>query len=196
MKKSRKGIFLITMGLLLLAAALCITGYNIWDEYRADKESSAVSEQLNHNIVEPSDNPAYELNPDMEMPQTVIDGVAYIGVIEIPAYDIELPVTSEWSYSLLKIAPCRYSGSIYKDNMVIAGHNYRSHFSKIKSMQVGDLVIFTDMDGNEFRYKVDSTEILNPEDVVEMTDSDWDMTLFTCTTDRQHRFALRCERIE
>lgn len=196
MKKNRKGVFLITMGLLLLAAALCITGYNIWDEYRADKVSSAVTEQLNHNIVDPSDNPAYELNPDMEMPQMVIDGVAYIGIVEIPAYDIELPVISEWSYPLLKVAPCCYSGSIYKDNMVIAGHNYRSHFSKIKKMQIGDIVIFTDMDGNEFHYEVTATEILNPDDAEEMTNSGWNLTLFTCTFDSQHRFALRCVRVK
>lgn len=58
-----------------------------------------------------------------------IDGIKYIGVLEVPELSLQLPVMSHWSLAGLKIAPGRYKGSVYKRNTIIAGHNYRSHFS-------------------------------------------------------------------
>lgn len=42
--------------------------------------------------------PDYMLCPDMEMPVKTIEGVDYIGILTIPALELELPVISEWSY--------------------------------------------------------------------------------------------------
>lgn len=58
-----------------------------------------------------------------------IDGIKYIGVLEVPELSLQLPVMSHWSLAGLKIAPGRYKGSVYKRNTISAGHNYRSHFS-------------------------------------------------------------------
>ena len=80
--------------------------------------------------------PDYLLNPDMDMPEYTLKSlgdVACIGILEIPALDLELPVISSWSYSSLRLAPCRYSGSAYKGDLVIAAHNYQSHFWGIKN---------------------------------------------------------------
>ena len=91
----------------------------------------------------------YEIFSDMEMPVKVIDGNEYIGVLTFPAFDMEMPVMSDWSYPKLKISPCRYSGSAYKKDMVICAHNYDCHFGVLKSMIPGEIITFTDMDGNE-----------------------------------------------
>ena len=40
------------MGLLLLAAALFLTGYNLWSDARANVSANMVLEQLNPNIKE------------------------------------------------------------------------------------------------------------------------------------------------
>ena len=76
--------------------------------------------------------------------------------------------------------------------MVIAAHNYRSHFGRLKDLPQGEEVIFTDMDGNVFRYRTAEMEILSPFAVEEMTSGDWDMTLFTCTVGGQSRVTVRC----
>lgn len=73
---------------------------------------------------------AEPLDPAREMPVTTINGVEYLGTLEIPVLELELPIISQWSDSLLKIAPCRYQGSAYLDNMILAGHNYRAHFGR------------------------------------------------------------------
>lgn len=143
-----------------------------------------------------SDLPLYVRYPKMDMPAVEIDGHRYIGRLEFPALELELPVMESWSYPNLKISPCRYSGSAYLGNLVIAAHNYRSHFSPVKQLPVGEEVYFTDMDGNVFHYEIAATEILEPTEIEKMIHGDdWDMTLFTCTYGGRTRFALRCKLI-
>ncbi|MBR2949549.1 MAG: sortase [Lachnospiraceae bacterium] len=116
--------------------------------------------------------------------------------LEIPAYELNLPVISQWSYPKLRMAPCRYEGSAYLDNLIISAHNYNSHFGNLKNLQMGDLIVFTDMDGNVFEYRVAERETLMPTAIEEMKSGDWDLTLFTCTLGGQYRVTVRCERIK
>lgn len=207
MQNNHKGTWLMTAGLLLIVAALLLTGYNLWDENRADKAVQEILLQMPMKELplipqepvtdsEEIEIPDYILKPEMEMPTVEIDGNAYIGTLEIPSLGLSLPIMSEWSYAKLKNSPCRYSGSVYLDNVVIAGHSYRKHFKSLNSLEVGAKLVFTDIDGNEFHYTVETTEVLKPTAVEEMTGGDWDMTLFTCTFDSRSRFAIRCERID
>ena len=93
-------------------------------------------------------------------------------------------------------APCVYYGSAYKDNLVIDAHNYTGHFGRLKNLLPGNTVIFTDVDGNCFNYNVLETQILQPNEIKEMTQSDADLTLFTCTVGGRTRVTVRCERAE
>ena len=211
---SKRGKICTGIGLLLLAAALFLTMYNLWSDAKARVSANTVLEQLTPELedaeegdvslpaipsgdsLEEANIPDYILNPEMDMPGEKIDGQQYIGVLRIPALSLELPVISEWSYPNLKIAPCRYAGSAYLDNMVVAAHNYYSHFGYLKNLSQGDEVIFTDMTGNVFRYGVIEIETLSPFAVDEMTSGDWDLTLFTCTVGGATRVTVRCERID
>ena len=80
----------------------------------------------------------------------------------------------------------------YKRNIIIAGHNYRSHFSRLKTLDIGSKIWFIDVEGNRFEYKVSDIEIIKGTDVKQMEKGKWDMTLFTCTYGGQNRMALRC----
>ena len=196
--KKHLGTAIMVLGLVLVLAAACLTAYNLWDENRAERAMTDVLtkiDALEEAIVtdsSPIDEPEYIKNPEMEMPVLVLDGKSYIGVIEVPVLGLRLPIMSEWSYPNLKISPSRYTGSIYMNNMVIAGHNYRSHFSSLKNLRVGDQVLFTDVDGNQFDYRVAETEIVAPTEIEHMTIGDWDLTLFTCTYGGRTRFTVRC----
>ena len=140
--------------------------------------------------------PDYVLNPEMPMPEEEIDGEKYIGILDLPALSLSLPVISGWSYPALRIAPCRYSGSAYLGNLVVAAHNYQSHFGKLGNLSPGDRLSFTDVEGNEFQYKVAEIETLSPYATEEMAAGDWDLTLFTCTVGGQSRVVVRCEETE
>ena len=208
---SKRGKLCTALGLLLLLAALGLTAYNLWRDAMASMSVDVVLERLTPTLssrqselpalssgeaLEEAFVPDYVLNPEMAMPEETIDGRNYIGVLDIPALELSLPIISEWSYDALQIAPCRYSGSAYLDNLVIAGHNYRSHFVSLPQLQPGDSVTFTDMDGNVFSYEVSSLETLSPYAVSDMTSGDWDLTLFTCTVGGQSRLAIRCDQAE
>ncbi len=136
--------------------------------------------------------PDYVLNPEMEMPTQAVAGVSYIGIIYFPTLNLKLPVIDVWNYKNLKIAPCRYSGSAYSGNFVVCAHNYTSHFGKIGRLRIGDEVVFTDVDGNEFRYEVAELDSVKPTDVDSVTNEDWDLTLFTCTMSGKRRITVRC----
>lgn len=97
-----------------------------------------------------------------------IDGIKYIGVLEVPELSLQLPVMSHWSLAGLKIAPGRYKGSVYKRNIIIAGHNYRSHFSRLKTLDIGSKIWFIDVEGNRFEYKVSDIEIIKGTNVKQM----------------------------
>ena len=136
--------------------------------------------------------PDYILNPNMEMPVSHYDGQDYIGILEIPAIDLKISVISEWSLPRLKIAPCRYVGSVYTNDMAICAHNYATHFGKLNELYEGAAVTFTDVDGNVFHYRVEMMETLGPYDVEYIVDSGWDLSLFTCTPGGANRVTIRC----
>lgn len=202
MKHKKKGTWLMTGGLLLIAAALFLTCFNLWDERRATNSAGEALRELEAvrpeeaEATEPGEAeiPAYLLDPGREMPVVEADGERYIGVLEVPSLGLELPVMETWSYPNLRVAPCRYSGSAYQDDMIVAAHNYKTHFGQLKELRPGDEVRFTDTEGNVFRYAVAELETLGKYDVEEMTSGDWDLTLFTCTYGGQSRVTVRCLR--
>ena len=193
----------MTLGLLLILAALGLSVYNLMDDRRAGESSSRVVEQLEvyesegfSSASEPVGGmlPAQSISPDTPMPTELIDGNLYIGTLRIPSLGLELPVITNCTDGKLRVAPCRFAGSAYSDDMVIAAHSYASHFGKLKTIGYGAEVSFTDVRGNLFVYEVASIEELGPCDVTEMIDSEWDLTLFTCTFDGSARVTVRCER--
>ena len=132
---------------------------------------------------------------DKKMTEIEIDGYAYIGYLSIPALDLELPIMSDWSYPQLKIAPCRYNGSVRGEDLVLMAHNYKSHFGRLSQLNIGDSISFTDMDGVTTSYKVVAKDILEPTAVEEITDGAFDLTLFTCTYGGATRVTVYCDKI-
>ncbi|MCC8162222.1 MAG: sortase [Lachnospiraceae bacterium] len=201
--KQKISIFCMLLGVLLLSGAIALLAYNIWDNIRAGDSADLVRQSL-EEAADTQDGAADSLTggSDMdgtEMDTVEIDGYAYIGTLTIPALNLELPVMAEWSYAGLKIAPGRYAGSVWSDDLVICGHNYTRHFGNLKFLHSGDILYFTDVNGNEFRYEVVASLILQPEDVEEMQSDEseeWDLTLFTCTIGGRKRVTVRCSRTE
>lgn len=185
------------LGIVSILAALSLF---LWNQ-REDRQAGASAENVLSKVIEQietareySQNTPYPNPYDTVMTEVEIDGYAYIGYLSIPAAKLELPVMSEWDYTRLRIAPCRYFGSTKSDNLVIAGHNYSRHFRPIKNLSQGDAVVFEDMDGIVSYYTVVEVEVLTPADTEEMIAGDYDLTLFTCNYGGQSRVTVRCNR--
>ena len=129
------------------------------------------------------------------MKTVTINGEDYIGTITIPSINLELPVISEYSYNRLKKAPCRYYGNIYSNDLIICAHAYKTHFRALNKVKQNDLIIFTTIDGKNNIYEVLEIEELNPTDVDKMINNEFDLTLYTCTSDNNGRITIRCNRV-
>lgn len=195
MKNSSFGKKLIIIGAAFILAATLLFGYNTWQQYRADKLSREAMESLIGVIDKPLTNtiPEYLKYPDMDMPTTEIDGIRYVGYIEIPYLELKLPVIDEINDDYLKNSPCRHSGTAYKENLVIGAHNYSKHFGRINTIPYGEKVVFYDLDGNKFEYEVVNQEILQPTQVEDLCAGEYPLSLFTCTWGGRTRIVVRCE---
>ncbi len=211
-KRNDRGLAWFVAGLLLITAALVLILGNLWEDRQAGRASAKVMERL-RTVVQTAaiDNgtmddlptgetpeiPDYVLNPGMPMPEEETDGRQYIGILSIPAVELELPIQSAWSYPNLKVSPCRFSGSVYTDDMILSGHDYRTHFRALRELSGGERVTFTDIDGNRFVYNVSLIETIGGTDVEGLLGEtgDWDLTLFTCTADGASRVVIRCTKV-
>lgn len=197
--RNKIGIFCMVMGTVLVLAALSLYVGNQREAEQAERAVDEIMPQL-HELLE---IPALEIptsgipNPfDPAMTEVEIDGYYYIGYLSVPSLGLELPVMSEWDYTRLKIAPCRYAGSTKTDDLVIAAHNYARHFGTLTQLSVGDTVLFTDMDNVVSRYEVAELETLEPTAIESMTAGEYDLTLFTCTYGGKSRVTVRCDRVD
>ena len=193
MRKVSPGLVCIVLGVVLLLAAGGLYAYNRYEDAHAGAEAQTVVADLQQKVEPPE--PEAESGPlDPELPVVEVDGNEYVGEISIPAIGIDLPVMSEWSYPRLKIAPCRQFGSSRTDDLVIAAHNYESHFGKLTSLTAGDNVTFTDMDGIVNEYVVNKVEVLDPHSVEEVEHSGYALVLYTCTYGGKTRVTVFCDR--
>lgn len=187
------GITFVTLGLCLILVAVGLLLYNSYENKRAMEQSDATVNSLVDMIDGNTDG---EKDPfDEEMKVVDINGYGYIGYLNIPELGLELPVMSDWDYTRLKVAPCRYYGSTKTDNLVICAHNFRSHFGYIGKLNVDSAVVFTDMEGTKLTYAVTSVETLQPTDTELVKDTGDDLILYTCTYGGRTRVVVRCEKM-
>ncbi len=188
--KRKIGITLIALGLALIFSAAALLLYNNYENKKAQEQSDALMMSITDAIGQ---NMSDETDPfDTEMKVVEIDGYGYIGYLSIPDLNRNLPVMSDWDYGRLKIAPCRYYGSTKTDNLVVAAHNYRSHFGYLGRLRPGNTVTFTDMEGEKKTYTVTAIENLKPSDSDKVKDTGDDLILYTCTYRGVARIVVRC----
>ena len=192
-----------------MMSALLLFLYNRLEDRNAQQEAESLLDDIQSVIedttipetTEPAtENETEGTEPtetlDPEMPTLLLDGYEYIGYVSIPDLELELPVMAEWDYSRLKVAPCRHFGSSRTDDLVIAAHNYKSHFGYLKNLEIGAEILFTDMDGIENRYTLTRLETLSPDAVDAVQNSGHDLVLYTCTPGGATRVAAFCDRAE
>ncbi len=220
--KRTSGTICILLGLLLIAAALGLAGYNVWDSDRAGKASADITERLLEvmperaeyakedlfieYVPEPTEAPEEDSHVGTESVEAAVEAMdtveieeyRYIGILEIPALKITLPVMETWDYDRLQIAPCRYTGNIYSNDLVICAHNFEKHFGPLFGAEPGMEVYFSTVEGQVYRFVVSNVEEVDPHAIDYMTRPEesggWDLTLFTCYLGGRSRCTVRCVR--
>lgn len=185
----KSGVILISLGAVLILAALLLFLYNRSEDRRAGQEAESLLEDVRSSMA---------ANADPEPQEELAEEITYdyAGVIVIPDLSLELPVIDQWSYARLKVAPCRQSGAAADGDLVIAAHNYKSHFGYLDRLEPGASVIFTDMEGTVYRYAVEEIRQLEPEDAEDVSSvfsSEYPLVLYTCTPGGKARVAVFCQ---
>ena len=152
-------------------------------------EAEDLSDSAGSAAIPEADSATKVLPEEETLPAVDIQGYSCIGMLSIPAIEIELPVLENWSYNRLKIAPCRQFGSPATEDFVIAAHNYKNHFGLLSELVIGDKVMFTDMDGVEYHYELVRLETIDPTAIADVRDSGCALVLYTCTYGGSNRIA-------
>ena len=202
--RNKAGIVFIALGAVLILSALLLLLYNRHEADLAGKEAEILLSDVEAAIggqtssggpTDPTEETETEPTLPPELPVVHLNGYDYVGYVEIPALELKLPVMATWDYDLLQVAPCRQCGSSRTDDLVIAAHNYVTHFGYLKKLIPGDTVIFTDMDGIVNTYAVEKTETLDPTSVDAVKNSGCDLVLYTCTIGGKTRVCVFCNRV-
>ena len=188
----KSGVILISLGAVLILAALLLFLHNRSEDRRAGQEAESLLEDARSAMAADTDP-----EPQEELAEEIT--YDYAGVIVIPDLSLELPVIDQWSYARPKVAPCRQSGAAADGDLVIAAHNYKSHFGYLDRLEPGASVIFTDMEGTVYRYAVEEIRQLAPEDAEDVSSvfsSEYPLVLYTCTPGGKARVAVFCRWAE
>lgn len=198
------GVVCVFLGVICLLSAIGFVAYNWCEDKNAeeisqdlleDVQSIIDKEQTEQALLDDTEKTPMEMVP-AEMATVEVDGYDCIGILSVPVLNLELPVLTDWSYTKLKKAPCHYYGNYYEKDFVIAAHNYESHFGRLSQLQAGDVVVFTDVTGEDHCYEVVLLETLPKEATQEMITSGFDLSLYTCTAGGASRVTVRCNAIE
>lgn len=175
--RKRSGIRKISFvtGCVLIVCSLILL---VWWQISisgAAKRSSACVETLRTLIPEPEPAVPQERSSS-EMPVLSVDGVDFLGIIELPEHDSALPVCADWNGRLLY--PSRYAGSVYDGSVKIGATTQKGQFDFYRGISVGDIVCFTDMTGNRYTYEVADILYRKHADNGALDQSGADLTLF------------------
>lgn len=122
-----------------------------------------------------------------------------IGLIEIEILDLKYAVlegteSHELSCGIGHITDTAGIGE--KGNCVLAGHNGSRHgtfFTKLKTMEMGEIVKLTDKEGDSYFYVVESMEVVDPyENSVKAQGEEAELTLISCENKGTMRLIVKC----
>lgn len=120
------------------------------------------------------------------------------GVVSVPKLNISYPIISKSTMELLKISVCKLWGPEPNEvgNLCLVAHNYRNDkfFSKIATLENGDIIQIQDSNGKILEYEVYTKYEVQPDDVSctsQLTDGKREVTLITCTSDSLRRTVVK-----
>lgn len=178
---------LVAAGALLLLAGALLAGQNLLTERRAARQTADLLAAVETRIAAPADLPAPEVTGDPWA------GYEVIGVVGLPDLGLSLPVLAGYTQDLLAVAPCRYTDDLALEpgQLVVAGHNYRTHFGRLGELSPGSRITWQNLDGVTYTYTVTEVTEIDAGDREALEQGDWDLTLFTCDVTRTRRILVR-----
>ena len=185
-------IVLATLGALLLLASAATFILARVEAERAAEKAESIAEKLLSLIPEAADGVPDGDVANKNMSALSLDGVDYVGVLEIPAYGICLPVSGEWERADIKKYPCRYTGSCNSGDLIIGADAGRGQLFAADKVENGDTVTFMDTEGNRYTYEIAEIRRTERADTETLTAHPAHLTLFARAAYSMEYIIIHC----
>ena len=195
--KSKLLFYKIFLAILLLAFVITIV--LIVKKYGTQKKKK----KKNEEIVEVFSQTEEKID-EQGLSIIEFEGFKVIGIIKIPAIDLEYPILEQTTDDAMNVSISRYWGGNINDygNVSLAGHNNKitlTMFGKNKNLKIGDRIFLTDLTGRTIEYNIYDSFITDPDDVSILRTTDEsvrEVTLITCTNGRANRLIHKAREIK
>ncbi len=165
----------ILAGVCFLVVAMGVLIFWKWSIHTAAEKAAYYVDTLRTLMPEPQ-GAIPEERRDNTMSTLSIDGIDFVGLLEIPRYDSALPVCADWGTP--SKYPCQFYGSIYDRTMQIGGTSQEGQYDFYREISVGDAIYFTDMEGNRYTYSVTDVRYEKNADQAALRQKESSLTLF------------------
>ena len=184
---------LLIIGVIFVVAAMLITVVPMISQKIAKSKNTEILEQM-YSLIPQVRTGSVDDRIDMDMPSLEIDGMSFVGIIEVPKFSVHLPVYSSWDGGKVLRFPCRYMGSIYDGSLIIGGSDGEGQFDFSRTISIGDTVSVTDMTGARYSYRVAWVEITDDVSTEHLVSLDADLVLFMRSSTSLKYTLITCNR--
>lgn len=189
----------IVVGIALLAVPFFYKTHGKSETDKLLKEFEQIVEEGAYEEEIKQEEPESEQASGSEEDTALLLEENVIGIIEIEAIDIRLPIVEGTSardiaYAIGHMSETAPLGEV--GNCVLAGHNGSRNgvfFTNLNQLVVGDKVKLIDRNGEVHLYEVSDMFIVGPYDnEVKVQGEDEFLTLLTCAEKGTKRYVVRC----
>ena len=191
--KKKSSLILMILGIVLITAAVTVVAFSQLSAGKAESDCKALVVKL-RGLMPLIHTGEMDDRVEMAMPMVEVNGKNYVGIIQLPKYDVELPVSAQWDANAITANPCRYTGSIYDGTFIIGGSDNSGQFDFMKLITMGDEISVTDMTGSQYRYTVTWVEKTKDVSTEALSGGDDVLVLFARNTYSTDYTIVRCAR--
>ena len=206
MKKGKKLLIYRILLIILIIAAVIVGGIIFHKQYEDqvyEKENKELVEIFHEEINKMEKENSKNDKSKNKKIDLEYKGQKVIGLIKIPAIDLEYPILEKTTNLAMATSISRYYGGEINElgNVSLAGHNNYSGtmFGKNKNLKKGDDVLLTDLTGKTLKYEIYDKFVTHPDDtdVLETKDKTIrEVTLITCKNGRSERLIIKAKEIK
>lgn len=177
MKGKRLTLLCLILGILLIVSAV---GYYAWMRYSVSKNAKDAVKTVEklYALMPEITNGAPDGRQNAAMSSLALGEDSFVGIIEVPIYERELPIYANWDTDKVNCFPCRYFGSVYNKTLILGGSDNDGQFDFIKKISIGDVVTITDTLGVRYTFRVSSIRRKSDVSIENLTDETAALTFF------------------
>ena len=203
MERKKINKFIIVLGLILILVSILTYSFNLYKEYKINKETEQVIETIfNDEVVstpEVEETTTEEIIVETPKKENIVLTSNYLGYIELSNYGIKRLITTGTDTSILDkglVGTLSVSAGIDDEvgNLIIAGHSVSNTFQKLHYIKIGETIKIVSHKST-YIYEVKEKHTINDDDMsfFGKVEDKKILTLITCKNNGSKRLIVVAE---